>query len=332
MAYINFLGETNIEYLRDYHRIGRRVDAVDTRLDYPFVSKLHAVIEWKEPYWLIRDLSQNGIWVNGKRIEKQVRHILSINDRVEIAGSEGVQFEVLDLAKPVDMIYMSDQKLEHILLVDGVILPNEIAPQLGLYKCPDRDQWFSEEFQNLTFHEQADCDGEQSVEIGPYEHDDILKCGDVEWCFFLVNEDDATIEFQPEQLNIIDVEFRFDISQDEENTTLTLIHGDHEFDLGERSHHYLLAYLLRQKNSQLDSYEPTKVNLQALGWINCQLIQQELGIDESLLNIQIFRARKQILGELNRFEGGSKLIERRRGSVRMGIDRFSIYKEGVREH
>ena len=331
MAYIRFSGETEIVYLREYHRIGRRAEAVDTRLDYPFVSKLHAVIEWKEPNWLIRDLSQNGIWVNGDRLAAQVRHVLNVNDHVEIAGNQGIHFRVSNLEKPENMIFNSAQTLERISIEDGVILPDETNPKLGLYKCPDRLQWFTEELQKQGEYTQEPIDELHPYEMGPYDHGDAVQCEETVWRLFLVGEDDITTEFQSEQPSIADVEFRFDISQNEENTSLTLLHGHDEIDLGERSHHYLLAYLLRQKNAQIEAEQATLGTNDAAGWMDCQLVETELGIEESHLNIQIFRARKQILNKLVGFTGSSKLIERRRGAVRMGINNYSIYKEGVRE-
>ncbi|MEM7359970.1 MAG: FHA domain-containing protein [Pseudomonadota bacterium] len=332
MAYIKFAGDNKkIVYLREYHRIGRRAEAVDTQLDHPFVSKLHAIIEWKEPNWLIRDVSQNGIWINGEQLQPQTRHELQLSDLVEIAGSQGVHFEISDLAPPKNMLFNDEQIPDHVSLDDGVILPNEETPEFGVYKCPERLQWFVEQLHQQESRDPDSADIHEAMETGPYEHGDTLRCADITWRFFLVNEDDVTTEFHSEPPDIADVEFRFDISQNEENTTLTLLHNHQELDLGERSHHYLLAYLLRHKHAQAHSNRSLQKTEQSLGWMDCQLIEHELGIEESHLNIQIFRARKQILANLVGYSGSSKLIERRRGSVRMGIDNYSIYKEGVRE-
>lgn len=333
MAYIEFVDDKRIEYLREYHTMGRRAETVDTNLDYPFVSKLHAVLEWKNPNWLIRDVSQNGIWVNGVRLKQQTNHQLDIDDLVEIAGSNGISFIICNLDKPQDMIYQENQILEQIILSESLLLPNEDTPEYGLYKCPDRLQWFSEEIklnqrQNIEITE----DDEHPYESGPYNHGDVIQCEKTKWCFFLVHVDAATTEFRSEQADISDVNFRFDISQDEETTTLTLSHEHKEIDLGERSHHYLLAHLLRFKASQIKSNNNlNEAGTDHLGWINCELLAKELGIDEAHMNIQIFRVRKQITSEMVGYRGSSHIIERRRGSVRAGIIDFSIYKEGLLE-
>ena len=327
MARVKFLGTEKVEFLREHHIVGRRVESVDTRLDYPFVSKLHLVIEWKDPNWLIRDMSHNGTWLNGERLVPQVSAVINSNDIIDIAGADGIRFQVCDTHPPANTIYQSDSPLNSTPLIDSIFLPNDEKPEIGLYKCPDRLQWFSEPMTpnpatNLT------PDDEQLVyETGPYQHGDIIECSDTQWQLFLVSENALTIELDSPSRDIADVEFRFDLSQDEESTNLTLIHGDVKTDLAERSHHYLLAHLLRHRSVQ--SKEHNNVNDQ--GWIKSVLLAQELGIDETYLNIQIFRARKQISSALAGFRGSSQLIERRRGSIRTGISKFSIFKGGLLE-
>ena len=333
MAYIKFLDTERIEYLREHHTLGRRTEAVDTRLDLPFVSKLHAVIEWKSPHWLIRDMSQNGVWVNGKRLTPQLRQVLKENDLIEIAGSKGIRLEICDLSAPVDMAYRTDQKQTCIALGGAALLPSEESPEIGLFLCPDRMSWYSEKIDaNYSANEFTGA-AQHEHEQGPYLHGDLIRCADSDWTLFLVGQGDATTEFRSEQKHINNVMFRFDISQDEETTSLTLIEDHQEIDLGERSHHYLLVHLLRYRAAQesLNQAPSTSKNPQSFGWLNCHLAAQELGIEESYMNIQIFRARKQISDQLTDYIGSSHLVERRRGSIRVGIDSFEIYKEGVLE-
>jgi len=179
-----------------------------------------------------------------------------------------------------------------------MLLPNEDSPELALYLCPDRQQWYTENV-------------EQSLEAGPYEHGDTIEFGSSQWTFLLVTEDDATTEFSPTQTTL----------EDEESTNLTLINNGVEIDLGERSHHYLMVHLLRYRTSQADES----------AWLNNQVLLKELGLEETHMNIQIFRARKQVATALPTLTGHSKLIERRRGSLKVSIKNFEIYKEGVKE-
>ena len=77
---------SGLEYLRDYHTFGRRSDAVDTCFDYSYISKLHAIIEWREPNWLLKDVSTNGLKLNGKIIPAQKPIVLNLNDKIDFAG------------------------------------------------------------------------------------------------------------------------------------------------------------------------------------------------------------------------------------------------------
>jgi len=289
--------QNGLEYLRDYHTFGRRKDSVDTLLEHTYVSKFHAVIEWRKPNWLIKDVSKNGLKLNNKIIPAQKPVVLNLGDTIDFAGVGEVALTITNLDAPVPMLINDASPAETIEITESILLPNEDTPELALYLCPDREQWFAENV-------------EQGVEVGPYEHGDLIKLGGAEWKFLLIAEDDATTEFDTKQLTLNDMIFRFDVSQDEESTSLTIIENGLEIDLGVRSHHYLLVHLLRHRSVQGN---------------------EELGLEETHMNIQIFRARKQVAATLPAASGHSKLIERRRGALRTSISKFEIYKEGVRE-
>ncbi|MBX2849487.1 MAG: FHA domain-containing protein [Acidiferrobacterales bacterium] len=300
----SFVGQ---DYLRDYHTFGRRKSSVDTRLDFPYISKMHAIIEWREPNWLLKDVSKNGLKLNGKIVPMQKAIVLNVGDEIDFAGVGETVLKIMSLDPPCPMMINVEQPANTIEITENILLPSENEPELALYLCEERHQWFTESINT----------GE---EFGPYKHGDLLSFGNSEWRMMLVSEDDATTEFESEATTLDDITFRFDLSQDEESTHLTLIDKGVEIDLGERTHNYLLVHLLRHR---LDSGGDS-------GWLDSQLLMRELGLEESHMNIQIFRARKQIRGALN-VSGGSRLIERRRGALRVGINSFEIYKEGSRE-
>lgn len=300
---------SGLEYLRDYHTFGRRSDAVDTCFDYSYISKLHAIIEWREPNWLLKDVSTNGLKLNGKIIPAQKPIVLNLNDKIDFAGAEEVLVTVTDVSAPMPILINQNNRAEIIEIAESVLLPNERAPEIALHYCPDREQWFSDS---------ADL----GHEAGPYEHGDYIEIGGEKWEFFLIAEDDATTELVTNQTTLDDILFRFDLSQDEESANLTLIlNSGVELELGERSHHYLLVHLLRYREKNGDK----------VTWLDNHLLMKELGLEETHLNIQIFRARKQVALALPSVTGHSTFIQRRRGALRLGIHRFEIYKEGVQE-
>lgn len=299
---------SGLEYLRDYHTLGRRDGTVDTLLKYSYVSKLHAVIEWREPNWLIKDVSKNGLKLNNKIIPAQKPTILSVGDTIDMAGMGDVILTVKDLSAPVPLLINQASPIETIKIGESVLLPSDSAPELALHLCPDREQWFSDSV-------------ETGEETGPHEHGDLIRINNVDWKFLLIAEDDVTTVVSSNQITLDDVIFRFDLSQDEESANLTLVDNGVELELGERSHHYLLVHLLRHRLQSGDD----------IGWLDTQLLMKELGLEETHLNIQIFRARKQVASALPTVTGHSKLIERRRGALRLGIKNFEIYKEGIKE-
>lgn len=318
MAYLTQLEPSQIIHLRAYHSIGRHKNEVGTYIENDFVSKLHILIEWKAERWTIRDMSSNGTWVNGDRLDAFTSHLLKKGDMIELAGENGIRFEFSDASPPTDMIYQVDDKLNIQLLTEDCLLPNSTSPDIELYKCPERHQWFAGSINSGLINQ---------GEWGPFEHNSELIINNERWCFFLGNEQSQTKILESTQPDMSEIEFRFDISQDEESTHLTLIKGTQEEDLFERGHHYLLAHLLRHKHAQILAWGDTP----DIGWISCEELWYSLGVDEGYLNIMIFRARKQISKALIGYSGSGKLFERRRGSIRTGISNFSIYKAARRE-
>ncbi len=308
MASFNYKSpdSNGVFYLRDYHTFGRRGESVDTTLKYPYISKLHAVIEWREPNWLLKDVSKNGLKLNNKIIPAQKPITLNAGDVIDFAGMNEVTLTINDLSPPKPMLINNNQPEHTIELPDTCLLPTENNPELALYLCPDRKQWYAESVA-------------EGVETGPYKHDDLINFDGDQWKFLLVADEDITTEFVKEQLTLDDIVFRFDLSQDEESTNLTLINDGVEVELGERSHHYLLVYLLRNKMHN------------ETGWLDSHILMKELGLEEAHMNIQIFRARKQVRNAMPMASGHSQLIERRRGALRSSIKNIEIYKEGVRE-
>jgi hypothetical protein len=49
-----------LSYLNAYHCFGRSTTNVDTVILASEISRLHAIIEWANEQWLIRDISSNG--------------------------------------------------------------------------------------------------------------------------------------------------------------------------------------------------------------------------------------------------------------------------------
>jgi hypothetical protein len=121
--------------------------------------------------------------------------------------------------------------------------------------------------------------------------------------------------------HINDYEFIFNMSLDEETTQLEL-HHQQTLDLAVRSHHYLLLQLARHRAEDAERGLDNK----SQGWVYADQLAAELGLDNTHMNIQIFRARKQLVDALPDALGQQCLLERRGGKIRFGCEKFKIFK------
>ena len=96
--------------------------------------------------------------------------------------------------------------------------------------------------------------------------------------------------------------------------------GDATVDLGERTHHYCLLALARKRLEDA----ARQIDPHAQGWIDFERFSKMLGLDSSHVNIQIFRARNQLMRAIPEWVHLPNIVERRRGGVRLGAFRFRI--------
>ncbi|MES2153366.1 MAG: hypothetical protein V4508_26595 [Pseudomonadota bacterium] len=119
------------------------------------------------------------------------------------------------------------------------------------------------------------------------------------------------------------IRLHFQVSLNEEHAYLKLaLDGKEEIDLGERAHHYSLLTLARRRlNDAAHGLDPS-----SQGWVETLQLSRMLGLDPACLNIQIFRARRQIAHALPPGAQLPDIIERRRGEVRLGTLKFCIVR------
>jgi DNA-binding NarL/FixJ family response regulator len=121
--------------------------------------------------------------------------------------------------------------------------------------------------------------------------------------------------------------FQFHVSADEEHTFVSANHNNRSFDFGERAHHYLLLLLARQRHTDYQNgYDE-----ESQGWLEISELQDMLGLDYCHLNIQIFRARKQINTKMSSGDELIEILQRRVGSIRFAARQCSIIKAGKLE-
>jgi hypothetical protein len=121
---------------------------------------------------------------------------------------------------------------------------------------------------------------------------------------------------------------RFAVSRDEEYVALTARGDHHVIDLGARAHHNVLLMLARSRleDRKARGVAPGERGAQesSEGWVYQDELADKLAIDETHLNVAVFRCRRQ-LAEAG-IIGAASIIERRRPTreLRLGVSRIEI--------
>lgn len=316
MSYI-FDSETKTYIpLLPHHTFGRLASAVDTHLDKPYVSKLHAAIEWNGSQWRIKNLGLNGSWLNGKEILPNETAELAINDIFHLAKLTDPGFQIIDLTAPTDTLWplntaVFTADIQPIYLSRYHLLPDNQTPEIALYLDEQSQTWHME---TIT----ADTDDHPRL----LENGDVIPIANVQWRLIRANVYGPTELHIQNKQTLTDMVFVFSLSLDEETTHLELHQGHNRIDLGVRSHHYLLAQLIRHHAEDTS----LGLDIKSRGWVYTDQLANELGLDITHLNIHIFRLRKQFSDSLSNTLNMNCLLERRGGKIRFGCNNYKIYK------
>jgi len=307
MAYIESF-DKGIIHLKQSHLFGRLANVVDTYLEHNAVSRLHFLLEYTAPNWYLVDYSSNGTWINDVRIPKGVQTLVKQDDIVAVGGKFGIEFRFVDAGEPVDILCrrksVDSPIIETLQLQDTNHLPNQQHCVMSITRADDN--WVLEhKHQQRSLH-----DG------------DWITVEKQKWQLVLTDGPNSTMKIEDDLLELSEIQLQLSTSLDEETTTVKMVSYMGEVDLRSRSHHYLLLLLARQRvadvNNGTDDTE--------CGWVYMDDLRDMLGMPETLINIQIYRARKQLETALNGAIEGKKLIERRTGQIRIGLKQFAIYK------
>jgi len=307
MAIIKFNTTGALAPLMCHHVIGRRHPA----LSEPTISSEHLTIRWSRGDWHIRDMSKNGTWLNGEKLSNRHDAILRVNDRLSLASPTENQLTLCDGSPPQACLvpYVENAgslgKLKRVILLeDAPILPLQLAPGVFIHQRGVDEWWVerAEHYQRL-------------------EHGQILCVGRATWTFWHMKNWELTQQYDRKTLASNDaITLRFNCSLNEEHVVVKLIYESRVMDLGERTHHFLTLTLARKWQTDAEA----GIVSSERGWIAMEELSDMLALEVAHINIQIFRARKQICDALNNGFMPDKIIERRRGTVRLGEMAFSI--------
>ncbi|MCF2857945.1 FHA domain-containing protein [Pseudoalteromonas sp. SMS1] len=310
MAKLRVKDSTDVIYLKAFHRFGRLTYSVDTQVSGVEISRIHAVIEHNGEHWELRDLSKNGVWMNGQRIAYNQAIALKVDDEITFSEMHPQTFIVDSISPPKDLLIPTnhEQPDDVIPLEKYHFLPSESDPEIVVFYDNERMCWCYEHLESGNIVALTDSDN--------------LSVANELWYLFQVEAASQEATMPIESAHQSSLEFLFDISLDEEITELKVNHNGASLDFDVRTHHYLTALLARYKARDEAAVEDELER----GWVSVSQLSKDLGISESHINIQIHRARKQFVDLVNDKSLAEKIIERKRGRVRFGGKHFTIKK------
>jgi hypothetical protein len=299
--------------LQSHHSFGRLHSAVNTFVSDACISKIHAIIEWNEQHWLLRDVSSNGTWLNGNKLARDQVAQLNIGDAITFASKSGYAFEVIDVNPPCDCLVPIEHNSEAIELEFFHLFSDKKSHPMVLSYSNQTYSWWQEVLddnfsQSLT-----------SLELNDQSY---LTIDGLTWQLQINRTIADTQLLRPSVTSLDELTFLFQTSLDEESTQVFMQSGEQNIDLLMRSHHYLTLCLARQRAKDMQD----NVDDSEQGWVYAEQLAKDLGVDASHLNIQIYRIRKQFVDALNNACESSNIIERNAGKIRLASKFFSIIK------
>ncbi|MCO7226326.1 FHA domain-containing protein [Pleionea sp. CnH1-48] len=308
MAYLLCLTDHSKCYLNSHHTFGRLEHSVNTLISEPDISKFHAVIEWSGNTWLIRDISKNGTYLNNKKLVPNQAYSLAIGDQLFFSQHQEQSYQVKDLSQPENILIPLDHTSTPISIKDYNLLPSNQECEKVVYYHAQKGIWLLE-----------DINGNNSY---PLDNGDVILLKNKPWQFHTDTTTQPTLQLSEQQYSINDINFVFNLSQDEEVAHLKLQTPVDDIDLEVRTHHYLTLTLVRSRYK--DALKGFDSDTQ--GWIYTEQLEKDLGLSQSHLNIQIHRARKQFKEILSNIKSSEDIIERTRGKIRFGPAKFQLFK------
>ncbi len=279
--------------LRPSCRVGRSRDS-DVHIDDPTVSGEHAVIRWTEDGWQIRDLgSRNGTWIDGTRLAAGASAALRPGVPVDDDG-------------PPTAVAVSAGQSEAAIGGFLVLPPDADEPAVCIYRDA-AGGWVAEE-------------GGSTRAIADR---DVVQAGGEAWTLYLPGTVAGTVDATDVRPRLGALKARFSVSPDEEYVELELHGPIGTFALGARAYHYMLLTLARARVR-----DAAEADLAATshGWLYQDDLVRMLGVDDAKLNVDIFRARRQVAG--GGVDDAASLVERRPSTrqLRFGMSRIETVR------
>jgi hypothetical protein len=272
----------------------------DLRVDDPRISGEHASLHWVGTRWELRDLgSRNGTFVDGRRLGAGERRLLAGGATFTLGAQDSFTLE--DASAPVvSARHTRTGALRE--AVEGVlVLPDDERPEVSIFEDA-AGRWVAEardDTRVVADREVVIADGEG-------------------WRLDLPSAEGETWEAGAFVPTLETISLSFGVSRDEEHVTVTMLHEGKATELPPRNHHYLLLTLARAVLADQTASAAER------GWLDTQTLCRMLATEPRMLNVDVFRARRQ-LASLG-VHGAAGIIARRPipGMLRLGTPRVEV--------
>ena len=261
----------------------------------------HAVLHHNGMRWEVRDLgSTNGTWVNRHRLSKGERQVLTLGSMLMFGGKE-VTYELVDETPPAPS-------------ARNMRTGEVVRATTRILALPAIDHAVVTIFERLDGQWIAESPNEEQ----PVADRGVLKVEDDWWSLELPDLSATTIETSRFGPYLEASTLRFALRLNEEQVQMTLVHEGGEIALGQRQYHLPLLVLARAFLA--DEHLPPEER----GWVERDVVCKALEIDAGKLNVDIYRARKQLMGA--GVLGAPNLVMRRldTGHMRLGVQAVQI--------
>ncbi len=283
-----------------------RAEGCGIRITDHYVSAEHASVYWQDGEWRLRDLaSTNGTFVDGRALAVGETVALRVGQVLAFGGSEQApRWILLDDSPPQPRGVSLDGVEPRVGSSEMLALPDEEAPELVI--STEGSRWVGER-------------GEDGALI-PVADQDVIELASGSWRLELpppteVVTNEKTVERDADLRNIEALRLRFRASPGSQHVDVLAELGPERTRLAPRAYHQLLLRLARARRQDAES----GVSPQEQGWLYADRVAEELSISRAKLNVDIFRARKQI-ADLG-VRGAARGIERRPQTqqLRLGV-------------
>lgn len=271
----------------------------------PSISGVHAEIVWDGSDWNLQDLgSRNGTFLDGRKLEPGEHAPLQRGSEI-VFGVRRHRFRLSDDAPPR---LMATTNKGDVCVAEGqelLCLPSLDSPEITIFRSADGN-WVLEDSGGLReLHDQT-----------------TVFAGGQYWRVCLPElhsrTRDAMVLATPA---LTDTALQFVVSRDGEHIELELTHSQRAWKLQARAHAFLLLNLAR---TRLDDQGQDHLDESEHGWVHREDLLRMLAIDAQLLNLWVYRARRQFADVGVR--GSANIIERRASThqMRVGVPNLAI--------